>query len=213
MKTENERRLHPLDQASVPDAWPEIEQRAAAVAGSGGEVQFRGDETTPRRRVTAAMVGLAFGGASLLLVFMVFRGLDDGAPASPPGIFFPTLKEPANGYPAALAGGTLTDRNGCIVLQYEGGESLPIWPYGTTLQRDDTGALRVLRSDGSLIAEVGEYVKIGGGDVGGDVGEDGRDVSFAEQLIGQSIPTRCRVDGAYFMTSGETLPIPPYLGP
>jgi hypothetical protein len=209
MKARDRQRLVPLDQASVPFAWPEIERRATAVVGSSREVVLQADdETSRRRRITATVVGLAVGGASLLLVFMVFGGLSDNTPASPPGIFFPTLKEPANGYPAALAGGTLTDRNGCIVLQYEVGESLLIWPYGTTLQRDATGTLRVLRSDGSLIAEVGEYVRIGGG----SVVEPGEDIHFAEQLIGESIPPRCRVDD-YFMTSGETLPTQPSASP
>lgn len=162
-----------------------------------------------KRRVTATGVGLLLGAASLLVAFMVFRDLNDSAPASPPGIFFPILKEPANGYPATSTGGTLTDRDGCILLENEGGESLPLWPYGTTLQRDDSGTLRIVRSDGSVIAALGDYVVIAGGDVGGDVGVDGRDVSFPEQLIGSSIPPRCLVDGEYFMTSGETLPVSP----
>jgi hypothetical protein len=200
MKTWDRDRLRALDQAGVPNTWPEIERRATVAAGSNQAVLFQGDATSSRRRITAMVVALALGGASLLLVFTVFGGLNDGTPASPPGIFFPTLKEPANGYPAALAVGTLTNRNGCIVLQQGTTELLLIWPYGTTLQQDQTGALRVWRSDGSLIAKVGDYVNIGGG----AVGEAGRELHFVEQLIGKSVPSRCWVGaGGYFMTSGD----------
>jgi hypothetical protein len=211
MKVRDRQRLRPLDQASVPFAWPEIERRATEVAGNSRIVRFAtDDETSPRKRITAAVVGLALGGASLLLAFNVFRSLNDSTPASPPGIFFATLKEPTNMYPAAFTSGTIAESNGCIVLHHAGEtDDLLIWPNGTRLVRAESGNLRILGSDGSFIAEVGGEVVLGGG----NVVEPGEDIRFAEQLIGESIPARCRVDGSYFMTSGEASPVSPSVSP
>ncbi|HEV8565086.1 MAG TPA: hypothetical protein VGR41_09225 [Actinomycetota bacterium] len=209
MKTRNDQRLRPLDQANVPEVWAEIERRATGVAGDSRTLSFAMDtETSPRRRITAAVVGLALGGASLLLVFNVFLGPKDGTVASPPGIFFPTQKEPTNAYPSALTTGKITESNGCILLQGADTDVLLIWPNGTSLIRTETGALHVLRSDGSLIVEVGDEVGLGGG----LVGETAKEVHLAQQTIGEPIPPRCRVDGGYFLTSGDVLPAEPSVG-
>lgn len=115
-----------------------------------------------------------------------------------PPIFFPTLAEPATGYPDALAIGTLVQRRGCVFLEgTDGSRTLLIWPFGWSIQATEDGSLRVLDENGTPVREIGEEVELGGG----FVGESRNRTGFPEELIGEPIPDRCKA-GGYFLTSG-----------
>jgi heat shock protein HslJ len=117
---------------------------------------------------------------------------------SPSDLFFPTLAEPASGYPDALAVGTLVEQRGCVFLRgTDGSRTLLIWPFGWSIQATDDGSLRVLNESGTPVREVGKEVELGGG----FVSENRNRTSFPEELIGEPIPDRCKA-GGYFLTSG-----------
>jgi hypothetical protein len=122
-----------------------------------------------------------------------------GKAAAPDGVFFPTLTNHEDAWPAALAIGTLAERDGCVFLMP--GRRLLIWPHEGSVERTGAGALRIT-VDGKLVGQTGDEVHLGGG----YIGEARNDVSFAEGMIGEQIPERCRTDGGYWLTA----PPPPY---
>ena len=117
----------------------------------------------------------------------------------PEGVFFPMLTKHNDTWPAGQATGSLAERDGCVFLMP--GRRLLIWPREGSVERTDAGALRIT-VDGKLVGQTGDEVVLGGG----YISESRDDVSFAESMIGEPIPERCRADGGYFLTA----PPPPY---
>ncbi len=97
-------------------------------------------------------------------------------------IYFPTPEEPANTYMDALATGKLILEGEYILLKssflFFSEEMLLIWPYGYSVDVED-GKIHILNENGHIVASVGEYVKIGGGE---------NPISNVEKLIGYSLP-------------------------
>ncbi len=97
-------------------------------------------------------------------------------------IYFPTLEEPANAYMDALARGKLILDGEYILLKssflFFSEEMLLIWPYGYSVNVED-GKIHILDETGEVVANVGDYVKIGGGQ---------NPITNVEKLIGKSLP-------------------------
>ena len=110
------------------------------------------------------------------------------------GVFFPKLTEHSDSWPAALASGTLAEKDGCVFLVP--GDMLLIWPHEASVERTGSGALRIT-VEGDLVGQTGDEVQLGGGLLGESKGA----VDQAERLIGEPIPDRCRAGGGYWLTA------------
>ncbi len=115
-----------------------------------------------------------------------------------PAPFFPTQKEPATSYMAALLSDKpeeLIIKDGCL----RAGGYLLVWPYGFSLTTDKDGIFQVIDSTGQPVARVGDKVRIGGG--GGEMsgGNSGDITKYSEEL-----PSRC--SGPYWIV-GEVITV------
>jgi hypothetical protein len=163
-----------------------------------------GEPPPRRRRLPTLLLGLVVGLAAVGIAFRAFGGGSDDASA-PDGIFFPRFDDSQDAYPAALAFGTLVLEDGCIFLENAPSPRLLLlWPDGARLESTGDGGYRITY-DGSPIARIGEYVYVGGG----LVGEAADETDFPEQLIGTTIPARCRADGGYWYTDPDISPNAP----
>jgi hypothetical protein len=99
-------------------------------------------------------------------------------------VFFPSWGS-AEGKDLPLAGvyGVLTERDGCLFLGAPEGAVLPLWE-GSYSYRDGS----LLDSSGRTVVRVGESLHGTGG--------YGSDWKWAEEIVGEAIPDRCRPDGA-----------------
>lgn len=73
---------------------------------------------------------------------------------------FPTLREPQKESMQALLVGELSLEGKCLKV----GENLIVWPYGFSVDAQGD-KIKVLDEEGKLVAEVGDSVKLGGGQV------------------------------------------------
>jgi hypothetical protein len=117
----------------------------------------------------------------LLIVSSIgFTGCENDITES--DIYFPTLEEPANAHMDALARGKLILDGEYILLKssflFFSEEMLLIWPYGYSLEVED-GKIHILDETGEVVANVGDHVKIGGGQ---------NPITNVEKLIGKSLP-------------------------
>lgn len=94
--------------------------------------------------------------------------------------FFPVENKPSLAYPLARCNGRLVLVNNSIhIVGIFGSGYLIIWPYGYSVEKDRF--IPVIRNDhGKIIARVGDWVTIGGGNTTRE---------NAETIIGQSIST------------------------
>lgn len=123
--------------------------------------------------------------ATIASLAIVLSGCDND-PDSDSGVFFPT-HESAD-VPSSQAFGDLLLRENCLLIQTEGSdELLPLWPQGYSF-RD--GAL--YDETGESIAEVGDPLALGGGEV---------DIAVALDLIDADIPDSCS-EASPFVVSG-----------
>lgn len=125
--------------------------------------------------------------AAIVLVAAAVAACDGAAPSPAElteGQVFLPIHRPMNGGPAAIIGGRLQEREGCLVFEGLDGRSLPLWPPGTTLTRI-SGTTVVADAKGRPVVAVGDNVSFGGG--------TDYPIEFAEELIGQRIPVPCRV--------------------
>jgi hypothetical protein len=132
--------------------------------------------------------------AAMVLVAAAVAGCDEAAP--PPsdlteGQVFLPIHRPMNDGPAAIIGGRLAERDGCLVFEGLNGRSLALWPPGTTLVRI-SGTTVVADARGRPVVAVGDNVSFGGG--------TDYKLDFAEELIGRAIPVPCRV-GNYMLVN------------
>jgi hypothetical protein len=137
----------------------------------------------------AAVLASSF---AVWLLFLVACGPRESV--VPEGVFFPTLTESQDMWPAAAISGSLVERNGCVFLMP--GDVLLIWPHEASVEPTGTGGLRIT-VDGNLVGQTGDEVQLGGG----LLGESRNGVGQAEDLIGEPIPERCRADGGYWLTA------------
>jgi hypothetical protein len=121
-------------------------------------------------------------------------GSEPRSGTAPPGVFFPRLTQHSDSWPAALASGTLVEKDGCVVLMP--GEMLLIWPHEASAERTSAGTLRITVGE-DLVGGTGDDVQLGGGLLGESEGA----VDHAQDLIGEPIPDRCRASGGYWLTA------------
>lgn len=88
---------------------------------------------------------------------------------------FPTQPKSDGSYPAALTQGRLVVADGCLRLQASSTADLPYetdyllyWRYGDNYQETDEG-IQVFDADGEVMAKVGDYLEVGGGETPVDV--------------------------------------------
>jgi len=123
---------------------------------------------------------------------LVALGMLAGASCSseaPDGVFFPTTGN-MNSYPSALIEGTLQERDGCVFIESEENLVLVLWPEGFRVERDGA-ELRIVGGIGHPEHSTGQPLELGGGSA---------DLPFAQELIGEQIPARCRAAG-YWIAS------------
>jgi hypothetical protein len=131
---------------------------------------------------------------SLLVVPLLLPACGGHEAVAPEGVFFPTLTKSQDSWPAALASGSLAEKDGCVFLMP--GDVLLIWPHEASVERTGAGGLRIT-VDGKLVGQTGDEVQLGGG----LVGESRNAVGQAEGMIGEPIPERCRADGGYWLAA------------
>ena len=84
------------------------------------------------------------------------------ATSTPPRIIFPTL--PADSPDALMIGvGRLAVVDGCFwLISPDGSAQGVVWPYGYAW-RDENGAIQILDEQGTVVAQVGDSIVMGGG--------------------------------------------------
>jgi len=128
--------------------------------------------------IAATVRGMRRSAVALLLLCACKSGAEIEA-----GVFFPTWS--ADGArPTGVVEGVLVEANGCVYIDANGQQTLPVWEEGLGFADS-----RLLSSDGEPVAEVDEVVHGGGGWYGG---ADGR--AHLEDLAGEGIPDRCVID-------------------
>ena len=106
--------------------------------------------------------------------------------------FFPQQKQVPNAYMDALLVGKLVLMNGCLrVNTNEGTSPLIIWPYGFSL-RENANTIEILDGSGQLVVQVGDDVRVGGGEIQGE---------HLKEYDGQLFPKEC--SGPYWLASNE----------
>jgi hypothetical protein len=136
----------------------------------------------------------------LVILAALLAGCADAGAAAPAGIVFPTHPGDAGAYPAALFDGTLEVVDGCVYLTKHGERWLGLWPARVHAERRE-GLITIVDETGGVVGVEGRRIVVGGGEsrpseVGGIVA--GR--SWAEELTGEEIPTRC--GSLYWLVSG-----------
>ena len=124
------------------------------------------------------------------------------APQKQAGLFFPQKPRPGGLSLSALGGGKLVVKNSCIYMGTRHHSDVVVWPYGYSLSRKD-GEIRILNEKGKVVAQVGEEVRIGGGEItqaeAGPTPEAARR-QFEEKRGELGVPNRCR--GPLWVSSG-----------
>jgi hypothetical protein len=128
----------------------------------------------------------------LLVVFPILTvACNDNS--SSPHLFFPVLSEPESVYPDALARGRLVRDHNCLCLKrfyFFGKGSLLIWPYGYSLEIQNE-KISVVDNNGQVIAHVGDWLKVGGGEIPKEI---------VEKYIGK--PLSDNYTGPYWLAAG-----------
>lgn len=110
----------------------------------------------------------------------------------PPNIVFPRQHAPEGlrVEMMALLIGELREDDGCLRVGEEGQSHLIIWPYDHTVTAAEDGKLQIRDGGGAVVAEVGDIVRMGGGEV-----------PTAERHTQVEIPDRC--GGSYWLAASE----------
>ena len=125
----------------------------------------------------------------LLGVSLVTVGCENNT-SSP---YLPVLKEAESVYPTALAKGRLVLDDNCLRLKpfyfFSKGDLL-IWPYGYSFKTQDS-KICIADADGLIVARVGDWIKVGGGEITLDI---------VEKYLGKPLPEN--YPGPYWLVSG-----------
>jgi hypothetical protein len=110
----------------------------------------------------------------------------------PPNIIFPRQRPPEGlrVEMMALMIGELREQDGCLRVGKEGQSHLIIWPYDHTVTAAEDGTLQIRDGSGAVVAEVGDVVRMGGGEV-----------PSAGDYASQEIPDRC--GGPYWLAASD----------
>ena len=125
----------------------------------------------------------------LLGVSLVTVGCENNT-SSP---YLPVLKEAESVYPTALAKGRLVLDDNCLRLKpfyfFSKGDLL-IWPYGYSFKTQDS-KICIADADGLIVARVGDWIKVGGGEITLDI---------VEKYLGKPLPEN--YSGPYWIVFG-----------
>ncbi|HLO17158.1 MAG TPA: hypothetical protein VK206_20160 [Anaerolineales bacterium] len=129
----------------------------------------------------------------ITVLLIVVTGCSKNLGASPPPtLFFPQQKETPNAIMDALLIGKLVLVNNCLRVNDENDNSfLPIWPRGFSARLND-GIIEVVDDQDQLIAQVGDNLRIGGGEMPGQ--------HIKEDTL-QPLPDDC--PGPYWLVGDE----------
>jgi hypothetical protein len=110
----------------------------------------------------------------------------------PPGIVFPRQYPPEGLREelTALLIGTLVEKDGCLRVVESGYSHLIIWPYDHTVTTAADGTLQIHDGSGAVVAQVGDTVRLSGGEV-----------PSAVRHTPITIPDRC--EGPYWLAGSE----------
>jgi hypothetical protein len=128
-----------------------------------------------------------------LLIALVMLGITIAAcgqgttPDNP--AFFPVQREVATAVPEVLLQGVLTLDGGFLRI----GRALILWPYGY-FWKTEGNQIQIINGKDEVVARVGEWTKMGGGEIPG---------YWAEEIIGQPLPAGC--EGPYWF-AGQIKP-------
>jgi hypothetical protein len=126
------------------------------------------------------------GVALIMMLFIASCAGDSGPPGQTggePEVFLPVHN--SADYPSAQGLGVLQEVGGCLLVNVDDAtdEMLPVWPEGYSFEEG------TLYKDGSIVAAVGDHVKLEGGVI---------DETVFEDLTGETIPSSC-ADAVPFM--------------
>jgi hypothetical protein len=101
----------------------------------------------------------------LLVLVILLAACRDGAVAASPAPLFPRQKDEPSEMMLALFSGELTVVDDCLrAIDSDGNSVLPIWPHDFSLYVKGN-AVQILDGDGYLVAQVGDQLGIGGGEI------------------------------------------------
>ena len=167
-------------QAEVMQILEEIDSRADTGIDAKGNcvALYSADPGTLLTEIDAA--GLALPEP----VCLVDTGPYPKAPPldPPPGIAFPRQKPPEGlrAEMAALLIGELIEADGCLRVRAGDDSHLVIWPYDYTVTAAADGTLQIRDDSGAVVAQVGDGVRMGGGEV-----------PSVEGITSTEVPDRC----------------------
>jgi len=140
------------------------------------------------RRINRFWVGALIG---IFVVPLALAGCHSDEP--PTNVVFPVQAEPAEiVLLASLPGELVLDEDGYLRVN----DNIILWPWGYSLDNRGPDLWVVIDDEGREVARVGEWVRIGGGQIA---------ASFAEEKIGYSLPEGCT---GPFWLAGEVISEP-----
>ncbi|MEA3377059.1 MAG: hypothetical protein U9R72_12775 [Chloroflexota bacterium] len=110
----------------------------------------------------------------------------------PPGVVFPR-QHPPEGLRvemSALLIGELIEEDGCLRVGDVGQSNLVIWPYDHTVTAGEDGRLAIRDGNGTVVARLGDVVRLGGGQV-----------PTVENATPMEVPDHC--GGPYWLAASE----------
>jgi hypothetical protein len=125
-------------------------------------------------------------------------------------LFFLSHPEQQMAAMEALFTGPLLVRDGCVLIGSAGDYSVPVWPYGFTATRDESGRVVVRNQGGGVVAVEGSTFEMGGGYIAefsprDKVEEPESQLRRVERWLGLAIPQQCLGSDVYGIWSvGDT---------
>ena len=127
------------------------------------------------------------------ILLIVVTGCSKNLGVAPPPVpFFPQQKETPNAFMDALLVGKLELANNCLRVSDQNNKSfLLIWPQGFSV-RVNHNITEVVDGKGQLIAQVGDSLRVGGGEM---------PAQHITEYVLQPLPDKC--PGPYWIISDE----------
>ena len=152
-------------------------------------------DITDRASFEAALVEANVTLPKSVIVNAIYEPLGEDPPFDikpPPSVFMPQLKQRDAVFMEALLIGELVVQDGCLRINNENGSTLIIWQADYYLT-DNNSILAILDEKGTVVAQIGEIVYMGGGE----------QPAVNEVEMRQPIPKQC--SGPYWRM-GKILP-------
>ena len=129
----------------------------------------------------------------IIIILLIITACSDNPTNTPsPTPFFPQQRDEPNGSMEALLVGELVLVDGCLRVNDSSGNSyLLVWPQGFSL-RTEGNVIQVVDSTGRSVAQVGDNLEVGGGEV---------PAGWAGELSAQPLPSGC--PGPYWIVGEQ----------